>query len=65
MKTDRFTGLRPTRYGSESFEALDQERIRVRAYQLYEQRGREDGHDLQDWFKAESELIGKAKAGAA
>ena len=25
-----------------------QKRIRVRAYQLYEQRGRQDGHDLDD-----------------
>ena len=27
-----------------------------RAYQLYELRGRIDGHDLEDWFQAESEL---------
>ena len=32
------------------------ERIRCRAYELYEQRGREDGHDLVDWFQAESEV---------
>jgi hypothetical protein len=32
-----------------------QEQIRQRAYQLYEQRGREDGHDLDDWLTAESE----------
>ena len=24
------------------------------AYELYEQRGREDGHDLEDWLKAEA-----------
>lgn len=42
-----------------------QERIRHLAYELYEQRGREDGHDLDDWLKAESEAIGKAKAVAA
>jgi predicted small metal-binding protein len=30
-------------------------RIRVRAYELYEQRGRQDGHDLEDWFQAETE----------
>ena len=33
-----------------------QERIRIRAYELYEQRGREDGHDIGDWLQAESEL---------
>jgi hypothetical protein len=30
--------------------------IRVRAYQLYEARGREDGHELEDWLRAEEEL---------
>lgn len=39
-----------------------QEEIRHLAYELYEQRGREDGHDLDDWLKAESEVTGKAKA---
>jgi hypothetical protein len=33
-----------------------QEQIRRRAFELYELRGREDGHDLDDWLQAESEL---------
>ena len=33
-----------------------QERIRQRAHQIYEARGREDGHDLDDWLIAESEV---------
>ena len=33
-----------------------QEQIRRRAYELYEQRGRNDGHELNDWLQAESEL---------
>ncbi len=33
-----------------------QEQIRRRAYELYEQRGRDDGHELDDWLLAESEL---------
>lgn len=33
-----------------------QEQIRRRAYELYEQRGRDDGHELDDWLKAESEV---------
>jgi hypothetical protein len=42
------------------------EQIRVRAYELYEQRGREDGRDLEDWLRAESEVTQKqAKAVAA
>jgi HSP20 family protein len=31
--------------------------IRERAYQFFEGRGRDDGHDLDDWFKAETELL--------
>ena len=43
-----------------------QEQIRCRAYELYEQRGREDGHELDDWLQAESELTQqKAKTVAA
>jgi len=26
------------------------EKIRRRAYELYEQRGRRDGHELDDWL---------------
>ncbi|MGZ4814243.1 MAG: DUF2934 domain-containing protein [Terriglobales bacterium] len=32
------------------------ELIRARAYQLYEQRGRVHGYDLQDWLMAEAEV---------
>ncbi|MGE5321348.1 MAG: Hsp20 family protein [Actinomycetota bacterium] len=32
-------------------------RIEKRAYELFEGRGREEGRDLDDWFKAESELF--------
>jgi len=43
-----------------------QEQVRRRAFDLYEQRGREDGHDLDDWLQAESELVQKrTKAVAA
>ena len=33
------------------------ERIRCRAYALYELRGRKDGHDIDDWLQAESEIL--------
>lgn len=42
------------------------EQVRYRAYELYEQRGREDGHELDDWLQAESEIAhqgAKAVAG--
>ena len=34
----------------------NQDAIERRAYELYEQRGREDGHDWDDWLQAEREL---------
>lgn len=34
-----------------------EERIRRRAYQLYEQRGRTDGFALDDWLQAEREIL--------
>ncbi len=33
-----------------------EETIRTRAYQLYEERGREGGHELDDWLRAEEEI---------
>jgi hypothetical protein len=35
-----------------------QEQIRSRAYEIYEQRDRTEGHDLDDWLQAEAELTG-------
>ena len=43
----------------------DEETIRKRAYELYVDRGMEDGHDLEDWFRAEEELLSKERAVAA
>jgi len=36
---------------------VPEEVIRSRAYELFEERGREDGHDLDDWLRAETQLI--------
>ncbi|MDT8067062.1 MAG: DUF2934 domain-containing protein [Terriglobia bacterium] len=36
------------------------ELIRQRAYELWEQRGRQHGRDADDWYRAESELRGKS-----
>lgn len=39
------------------------EQIAARAYEIYLQRGGEDGHDLEDWLLAEKELKqGRTKA---
>ena len=37
-----------------------QAKIRERAYELYESRGREPGQDEQDWFRAEQEILKRA-----
>jgi hypothetical protein len=43
-----------------------EQQIQQRAYELYEQRGRTDGHDLDDWLQAECEIKGtQANAAAA
>jgi len=34
-----------------------EDQIRQRAYELYEERGREDGHDVEDWLRAEEEIM--------
>jgi hypothetical protein len=44
----------PTTVISEPQELEHQ--IRQRAYELYEKRGREDGHELEDWFRAKEEI---------
>jgi hypothetical protein len=42
-----------------------EERIRVRAYQLYEHRGKRDGYALDDWLEAEAELTDRRSLRAA
>jgi Protein of unknown function (DUF2934) len=38
---------------------LTEEIIRMRAYQLFEQRGYQHGSDLDDWLEAEAQIMGK------
>ena len=35
-----------------------EENVRDRAYELYEMRGRIDGHAEEDWLQAEGEVAG-------
>ena len=59
------TPLMTTKPTTEATSEL-QEQIHRRAYELYEQRGRDDGHELDDWLQAESEVTQqKAKTVAA
>jgi HSP20 family protein len=42
------------------FEAVEKrlDQVRQRAFELFEKRGSEFGHELDDWFKAEGEVFG-------
>jgi Protein of unknown function (DUF2934) len=42
-----------------------EELIRQRAYELYEQRGREDGHAIEDWLAGEAEVRNPKSEAAA
>jgi len=39
--------------------------IRRRAYEIYEQRGRTDGFELDDWAQAEAEIRGSTEMSKA
>ncbi len=43
---------------------LTEEYIELRAFQLFEDRGCEHGHDLEDWLRAEAEILGTYEAAA-
>ena len=47
-----------------SFDELE-ERIRIRAYELYEKRGKRDGSAMADWLQAEAELTARDVLGVA
>ncbi len=38
-----------------------EENVRARAYELYEMRGRMDGHAEEDWLQAEGEVAGSSE----
>jgi hypothetical protein len=41
---------------SEATDDVQVEAIERRAYEIYLERGRDDGHALDDWLRAEAEL---------
>jgi hypothetical protein len=62
MSTD-LTKKPPTAVTSDPQELENQ--IRQRAYELYEARGREDGHEIDDWLRSEEKIAGKKTRTAA
>ena len=59
------TTKKTSTFGRTTVEDNLEEQIRARAYKLYEARGREEGHDLEDWLEAEAEITGTAVTTAA
>lgn len=54
----------PTGVGNQSLPAHEtpfnaEEEIRRRAYELYEQDGRQHGRDREHWLRAEAEVLGR------
>ena len=47
-----------------SITTHDEEKLRARAYELYEGRGRIDGHAEEDWLQAEGEAGGRNERNA-
>lgn len=35
------------------------EEIEIRAYEIYIERGRADGHDLENWLQAEQQILAR------
>ncbi len=58
------TERKPTSITQQS-HTLVEEQIQRRAYELYQARGAEPGHELDDWLRAEDEVRRKARTTAA
>ncbi len=58
------TERKPTSITQQSHNLVE-EQIRYRAYELYEARGAEPGHELDDWLRAEDEVRRKVRTTAA
>jgi len=52
-----------TRQAADDGETI-QERVRRRVYELFEERGGTDGHEVDDWMQAEAEVLGRARRAA-
>ena len=50
----------PPEISFESIESVLREQIAARAYEIYLERGGEHGHDVEDWVRAEHEILANA-----
>ena len=53
----RATGNLNRKSSAESMDQEMREQIEKRAYEIFEARGAEPGHDVEDWVRAESEIL--------
>ncbi|MGH9544720.1 MAG: DUF2934 domain-containing protein [Terriglobales bacterium] len=51
---------KPAATGTTETQPIEHQ-IRLRAYQLYEARGCEGGHEVEDWLRAEEEITNNKK----
>ncbi len=51
MEVRTTTGKRANKENTQTRPSSEQ--VQRKAYELFEQRGRQPGHELEDWFKAE------------
>jgi hypothetical protein len=62
----RLKAMNPERVRNEGCTQLElAAEIRRRAYRLYEERGRADGHAPEDWAQAEAEVLQQDRKSAA
>jgi Protein of unknown function (DUF2934) len=47
---------------SEQLNPEQQDRIRRRAHQIYEEQGREEGHALNHWLQAKAEVVNRDRS---
>ena len=55
--TARSSAFRPV----EDIPPQVKQRIAELAYQLYEKRGKQPGHEIEDWLEAERRVLGNRK----
>jgi Protein of unknown function (DUF2934) len=48
-----------------SDKSVPREQIELRAYEIFLQRGGSDGNELEDWLRAERELLGDQASAAS
>ncbi len=52
--------VEPT-FDTQARTGKDRTKVAALAYGLYEQRGREDGHALDDWLEAEQRIVSRGE----